>query len=78
VRVGRGAREDGATACTTRFEVGRSEGGEGSGCWEGRALVGNGIEERWDENEEGIGTKKPTESDLRRLTYSLEKNSYAK
>jgi hypothetical protein len=44
----------------------------------GGALVGNGIEERWDENEEGIGTKKPTKSDPRRLTYSPEKNSYAK
>jgi hypothetical protein len=65
-------------ACTTRFEVKRGEGDEGGGCWEGRALVGNGIEERWDENEEGIGTKKPMESDPRGLTYSPEKNTYAK
>jgi hypothetical protein len=35
-RVEPGAREDGAAACATRFEVGRGEGGEGGGCWEGR------------------------------------------
>jgi hypothetical protein len=65
-------------ACTTRFEVGHGEGAEGGRSWEGRVLVRNRIEERWDETEEGIGTKKLTKSDPCGLTYSPGKNSHAK